>query len=173
MNKVGGSFARLYRSSQDRMLGGICGGLGEIFEIDPTIVRLLWVGLTFLTSGLLALAYVVAWIVVPQRSGEPTLSADPAEGEDTESPATKEDGGGAAGPATATRPATRKLSSAAVFAGLVLIAIGSLMIVGDFAGFDFWDLVWSLIGWFGGKLWPAILIAVGATILLVQFRKRR
>ena len=46
---------KLYRSRQNRMLGGICGGIGEYLNVDPTVVRLLWVLFTFVgASGLLA-----------------------------------------------------------------------------------------------------------------------
>jgi phage shock protein C len=56
---------RLYRSRQDRLLGGVCGGLGQYFGIDPVIVRLAFVLL--LTTGIGLLAYLVLWIVVPER----------------------------------------------------------------------------------------------------------
>lgn len=55
---------RLYRSRQDRLLGGVCGGLGQYFGIDPVIVRLAFVLL--LTTGIGFLAYLVLWIVVPE-----------------------------------------------------------------------------------------------------------
>jgi phage shock protein C len=58
---------RLYRSRQDRMIGGVCGGLGDYFGIDPTLVRLLFVFGTLMGfQGLLA--YLVLLIVVPEAS---------------------------------------------------------------------------------------------------------
>ena len=59
------SSPRLYRSRRDRFLGGVCGGLGQYFGIDPVIVRLAFVLL--LTTGIGFLAYLVLWIVVPER----------------------------------------------------------------------------------------------------------
>ena len=59
------SSPRLYRSRQDRFLGGVCGGLGQYFGIDPVIVRLAFVLL--LTTGIGFLAYLVLWIVVPEQ----------------------------------------------------------------------------------------------------------
>jgi len=57
---------KLYRSSDDKKLAGVCGGLGEYFDIDPTIVRLVWLAFFFaLGTGLLA--YIVAWIIVPEK----------------------------------------------------------------------------------------------------------
>lgn len=55
---------KLYRSRTDRMLAGVCGGIAKYFDMDPTIVRLLWVLAIFLGfSGVLA--YIVAAIVIP------------------------------------------------------------------------------------------------------------
>ena len=58
---------KLYRSQKDRMIGGVCGGLGEYFGIDPTIVRLLFVAFA-LAGGPGLIAYLVFLIVVPDES---------------------------------------------------------------------------------------------------------
>lgn len=57
---------RLYRSPTDKKLAGVCGGLGDYFELDPTVIRLAWIVLTVL-SGVLPgiIAYIVAAIVMP------------------------------------------------------------------------------------------------------------
>ena len=61
-------YKKLYRSRENRMLGGVCGGLGEYFDIDPTLVRLLFVFGAFLgIPGALALIYLVMLIIVPQE----------------------------------------------------------------------------------------------------------
>ncbi len=55
---------RLYKSEEDKMLAGVCGGIAEFFGIDPTLVRLGWVLFTLLGgSGLLA--YIIAAIIIP------------------------------------------------------------------------------------------------------------
>ncbi len=56
---------RIYRSTKNRMLGGVCGGIGEYFDIDPTIVRL--VAVVFALSGAGILAYIIAWIIIPDQ----------------------------------------------------------------------------------------------------------
>lgn len=59
---------RLYKSKRNKMLGGVCGGISEYFNIDPTIIRLAWVFLAIVTSsagGAFILVYVIAWIVMP------------------------------------------------------------------------------------------------------------
>ena len=57
---------KLYRSRQNRMLGGVCGGIGEYLNVDPTVVRLLWVLFTFVgASGLLA--YLICLVIIPEN----------------------------------------------------------------------------------------------------------
>ena len=57
---------KLYRSNKNRIIAGICGGLGEYFKIDPTLIRLLWAfSVIFLGFGILA--YIIAWIIIPSR----------------------------------------------------------------------------------------------------------
>ena len=56
---------RLYRSSTNCMLAGVCGGVAEYFNIDPTLVRLAWVLFSAL-GGSGVLAYIVAAIIIPK-----------------------------------------------------------------------------------------------------------
>lgn len=59
---------RLYLSSTDKKLAGLCGGIGEYYEIDPTIVRVLAVIFALITAIIpFCLGYVVAWILVPHK----------------------------------------------------------------------------------------------------------
>ena len=55
---------KLYKSSVTRMLCGVCGGIAEYFNIDPTLVRLVWVIIT-LMGGAGILAYIIAAIIIP------------------------------------------------------------------------------------------------------------
>jgi len=57
---------RLFRSGREKMLGGVCGGLGEYFDVDPTIIRLGAV-IAIFGAGAGFFAYLVAWIVIPQN----------------------------------------------------------------------------------------------------------
>ena len=57
---------RLYRSGKDRILGGVCGGIGEYFNVDPTLIRLAWI-LFSLLYGSGVLVYIVAWIIIPRN----------------------------------------------------------------------------------------------------------
>lgn len=58
---------RLYRSRDDRMVGGVCGGLGKYIGIDPTVVRVIFVVGAFLGLGSLVLVYLILLLVVPEE----------------------------------------------------------------------------------------------------------
>ena len=85
---------KLYRSTSDRMIAGICGGLGEYFGIDSTLVRLVFVFGAIFTGSVLFWAYIIMLIVVPEQpavsqavvevhSNEPVVES-PAEEPDEE-----------------------------------------------------------------------------------------
>ena len=57
---------KLYKSNKDKKLDGVCGGLGEYLNIDPTVIRLAWVVFSLL-GGSGILAYIIAAIVIPQN----------------------------------------------------------------------------------------------------------
>ena len=57
---------RLYRSRKDRILGGVCGGLGNYFNLDPVLMRVIWVALLF-AAGIGVLAYIISWIIIPDE----------------------------------------------------------------------------------------------------------
>ena len=57
---------RLYRDPDHRVIGGVCGGLGAYFNMDPVILRIIFVALLFITSGAAFLAYIILWIAVPK-----------------------------------------------------------------------------------------------------------
>lgn len=57
---------KLFRSLKDKMIAGVCSGIGEYLGVDPTIVRLAFVALSFLGGGG-ALAYLILWIIIPEE----------------------------------------------------------------------------------------------------------
>ena len=56
---------KLYKSNQNKMIDGVCGGIAEYFGIDPTVVRLIW-ALFSLMGGSRILAYIIAAIIIPR-----------------------------------------------------------------------------------------------------------
>lgn len=57
---------QIYRSRENKVIAGVCGGFAEFFNIDPTIVRILWVAIS-LTFGAGVIAYIIAAAVMPKR----------------------------------------------------------------------------------------------------------
>jgi phage shock protein C len=64
---------RLTRSSRDKKIAGVCGGLAEYFEIDPTIVRVVWLLAVFF-AGTGFLVYIILWIVLPLAPAVSTMT---------------------------------------------------------------------------------------------------
>jgi len=67
MARIKKEIKRLYRSGKNRVFGGVCGGLGDYFDVDPIIVRLVWVIFTLISFGIGILAYLIAWIIIPRN----------------------------------------------------------------------------------------------------------
>ncbi len=61
---------KLRRSRTDRMIAGICGGLGEMFSVDPTIIRLVFALVALFTVGTAAIVYILGWIIIPEAPAE-------------------------------------------------------------------------------------------------------
>lgn len=59
---------RLLRSKKNRYIAGVCGGIGEYLNVDPTIVRVIWILVTFFTGIVFGIvAYVIAWVIMPEE----------------------------------------------------------------------------------------------------------
>ena len=130
---------RLYRSKYDRMLAGVCAGIGRYFSIDVVLVRILWVIITFF-GGVGLIMYIAAVFIIPE--------SPEAVGEDT----------------TAEKDQPKKSknnSDITLFFGSILIIIGIGLILrhmGFFHYFQIWNIPWQMI-------WAIILIGVGVYIL--------
>ncbi|MFW6149127.1 MAG: PspC domain-containing protein [Atribacterota bacterium] len=70
---------KLYRSRKDSKIAGVCGGIAEYFDVDPTIIRLLAL-LTIFFGGGGIIAYIIAWIIIPL---EPIEGSSPSPEEQT------------------------------------------------------------------------------------------
>ena len=56
---------RLYRSRTQRVIAGVCGGLGDYFNLDPTWIRLIFILLALLGLGTFVIVYIIFWLIVP------------------------------------------------------------------------------------------------------------
>jgi len=64
---------KLFRSQARKMLGGVCGGLGEYFDIDVTLIRLIFVAITLVTAIIpMMIFYLIAWIIIPVEEPKST-----------------------------------------------------------------------------------------------------
>lgn len=72
---MSGDYKRLYRSREERMIAGVCGGIGEYLNVDPTLIRLIFVVLGITSIGTWLLIYLVMAIII---SEEPEVRVDTA-----------------------------------------------------------------------------------------------
>jgi phage shock protein C len=137
---------RLYRCRHDRRLAGVAAGLAEFFDLDPTLMRILWFLSIFFTGGLSILLYIGLALIVPN---EPLTDAELAE------------------PATGTyahRHVARGEGSGrwATYGGLALILLGGLALVD--ALLPSWVESWRYLG-------PAFFLGIGALLVLGSMRR--
>ncbi len=64
------NYKRLQRTSGNRMIAGVCSGLGEYAGIDPTLIRLIAVLLLFLTGPGMVVAYLIMALIIPERTAD-------------------------------------------------------------------------------------------------------
>lgn len=143
---------RLYRSGQEKMIGGVCGGLAAYFRIDVTLVRLLAL-LTLFMGGAGFLAYLVMWIVVPlDPDYQVGYSRQYSRGADTIINDIVNDVEEAAQNLKKGNESGRERTK---LAGGFLILLGILFLL------DQWFPVWFSLS----KMWPLVLIVLGFAII--------
>lgn len=69
---------RLYRSTGNKVIAGVCSGVAEYFEIDPTIVRIIW--LLSIIPGIGIIAYIICWLAMPEKTPANYISVSESEG---------------------------------------------------------------------------------------------
>ena len=130
--------------SRNSMVGGVAAGLAEWMNADAGLVRIAWALLVPITGGVALLAYIVAWVVLPEAPAAPTSNEAGEEGEPShESP---------------SRPIDQRRTQLVLGGGLVLVGV--------------WFLVREYlpaIDW--GFVWPLVLVAGGIAILIGASRR--
>lgn len=154
---------RLYRSSTDAMIGGVCGGLGEYFGVDPMLVRVAF-ALFALFNGLGIMIYIILWIIVPLKEQLETPQADVVrenieEMHDKAREIGQDIHDAFAGDTTDTLARRR-----ALWAGGALIILGIGMLLNNFG-----VLHWLRIR----QLWPLVIVAFGVLLLINALRERK
>jgi phage shock protein C len=130
---------RLYRSREHAMLGGVCAGIAEYFDTDPSLVRLATV-IMFFAGGIGILAYIVAWIIIPNK---PLKAETPEQDSKISVPENEEHS-----------DLAHSVGRPRFILGIGLIALGALFLMSN------------ILPWFSFfKLWPVILIIIGVLVI--------
>jgi len=148
---------RLYRSRSDRMLGGVAGGLASYLQVDPALTRLAFAALV-LAAGSGLLAYIIAWIVIPEEpEGQtaPPAPALPVPGVEAAIPGAVP----IAAPAPESPPAAPAGRGTRLVVGVVLVTLGTLFL-----------LDWALPD-LHHYFWPAAIIVCGLVFLAYGARR--
>jgi len=123
------------------MIAGVCGGLAEYFAIDSSLVRVAAVLFTF-AGGAGILAYIVLWLIVPQKPIETTIADKEGAADQTATSPADESGG----------------SDKGIFlVGVVLTILGVLLLLNNYLPFSWLSF---------RRLWPLLLIFLGVLIIM-------
>ena len=132
---------RLHLSYESKMLAGVCGGLAEYFDVDPSVVRILAVISLFISGGITFLVYIVAWMILPKNEPGTIISEMPK-------------------PAQVRFDETPRLSPWTTYLpGTALIFFGSILLIREH---------WFWFSWH--EMWPVILIAFGLVLIFAGKR---
>ncbi|MGI1691498.1 PspC domain-containing protein [Thermoanaerobacter uzonensis] len=130
---------KLYRSREQKMLGGVCGGIAEYFDVDVTLVRLICLLAVF--SGFGLIPYIIAWIIIPENPYQlkrKIIDEEPKTEEQQDNAVETED----------------KTNKANEILGWFLVIFGVLLLLN------------RLLPWLSFKIiWPVLLIIIGLWIL--------
>lgn len=146
---------KLERLRKDAVLGGVAAGMGEYFNIDKTIIRILWVVSLFLplppSFGWTIIIYVIMWAVLPERNDYKVNNPGFSGEYDANIPPSQQY-------SSSAQPVTDNSNNSLKLLGGVLLAIGGYMLLDEVV---YWHE-------FRQYLWPILLIGVGAYLLLKQ-----
>ena len=147
---------KLYRSDSDRIIAGVCGGLAEYFEIDSTLIRLIFVILT-IWGGVGLILYIIALIVMPSRSEEG--KNDSSQKENTKEKLKERMDNVASDIKEGLNKRNNRDKNEIL--GLIILLIGV------------WFLLRNLLPWFDFHfVWPILLVIVGVILIATSGRKR-
>jgi len=140
---------RLYRSKEDKVIGGVCGGIADYFTVDPVWVRLIAI-LLLILDGIGFIAYIILWILVPenpkQKSTKKTLAEEKVE-------LVKEKVKNHSKESSSKEVIKEKNGHS--FMGIILIIIGTLY------------LIKNVFGWFDAEVfWGILIISLGLLLLM-------
>jgi phage shock protein C len=138
----------LYRSRNQKVIGGVAGGIAEYFDIDPVFIRVLFVVSVF-ASGIGIIAYIILWIITPQEPFERIYKnysnqENPEESNFGEQNSAEEYEPNFTMSASEIKPSESKVKLR-IFGGLLLVFLGLFILLDEIIpGFDF-TYIWSIL----------------------------
>ncbi|MEA3423676.1 MAG: PspC domain-containing protein [Bacillota bacterium] len=140
---------KLYRSRENKVVSGVCGGIAEYFDIDATLIRLLW-AITILFAGTGILAYVLCILIIPEA---PMDKVKEDEDEDENAVVDDEE------TTNEKREIIKENKNSTYGVGLIFIAVGMMFIARKI----FW---WLNIDFAWGLFWPMLLVFFGVYLIV-------
>jgi phage shock protein C len=143
-------YKRLYRSRSPRVIAGVAEGLGEFFQIDPVVIRIIFAVVTLLGFGTGVLIYILLWIFVPEKpiqlfpNSNPVNEPEPQPAKTEAAEMNKEN---------EWHEKQKRRGKGLFFAGTILITLGVLFLLDNVFCLNF------------NKYWPVILIVIGILLL--------
>lgn len=151
---------KLYRSRQDQIIGGVCGGIAEYFGIDSTLVRLAFV-LFALIEGAGIIAYIIAWIIIPEKS-ETSKSESEEEIYDVEFDSQDtEDEYKAEEDEPESEKKNKEQQKRKRILGLILVGLGVFFILDNI-----------IPSFYIRKFWPIVLIVLGVALIYREVKEK-
>jgi phage shock protein C len=158
---------KLYRDEYHKVIGGVCSGLADYFDMDVTVIRLLF-AFSVIIMGVGFIPYIILWIVLPRKDytfnsyNNPTVdyTVPPQQPAGQFNPPPPQPGSSFGSAPFTGNPITmppKQKSNAGIIVGAVLIILGAAILIDEFdliPDFDF------------ERLWPGILILIGAAIIV-------
>jgi phage shock protein C len=157
--------SRLERSSTNRVIGGVCGGIAEYLAVDATLVRVVFVVTAFITAGLGVLLYIVLLILMPLPGQHAPFTAQtaPSTATDTTARMEADSAATASGVVAPVDPARHEAEAERrrMAFGYLLIALGVAFFLSNAGAFRF--VQWQFV-------WPLVLIGIGVLFLVQRVR---
>ncbi len=162
---------KLYRSRRDRMIAGVCGGLGEYLVVDPVWIRLFFLLMLFAT-GFGFWAYLILWLIMPEEGRQPETPSDTVQANVQDMAERARDfgqsvqrglRGNRSAPGEPVEGGTGEPTPGMVIVGLAFIALGGFLLAETLGLF-----AWLNLGKF---LWPLLIIGIGVALLVSRVKE--
>lgn len=159
----------IYRSKDQKIIAGVCGGIGEYFEIDPVVIRIIFVVLMIAAGTGLAI-YIILWLIIPEYQGEPLIKnvaeeisnaikkekvkeefEEELKKETAKEEIKKEE-------VVSASLKTKRVVDSNALAGYMIIALGVIILIANLIP---QIRIWEQIA----NLWPLVLVFFGLAIL--------